>query len=318
MNLPPPVVNFCRANGYGEIRNSRALGGGCINNASRLDTEAGPLFLKFNSSAPPDMFEREAEGLNALADLSHPPGPLLSPEGREKGVPIQHDTPFPKGKGAGGLGLTPRIPHVLSFGTDFILQEFIAPTPRRSDFWETLGAQMAALHSVTSPQFGFEHDNYLGSTPQINTWEADGYKFFAGHRLRYQADLASRKRLLDPADLQRIDSLIARLPDLIPSQPASLIHGDLWSGNIHTGPQGEPVLIDPAAHYGWAEAELAMMTLFGVVPSAFFRAYESVRPLSPHCAERFDLYNLYHLLNHLNLFGESYAGSVRTILRRYA
>ncbi|MEK7276970.1 MAG: fructosamine kinase family protein, partial [Chloroflexota bacterium] len=124
MNLPPPVVNFCRANGYGEIRNSRALGGGCINNASRLDTDNGSLFLKVYTSAPPDMFEREAEGLVALA--------------------------APKAI---------RVPAVLCFGADFILQEYIEPALRRSDFWETLGAQLAALHSVTSPQFGFDHDN---------------------------------------------------------------------------------------------------------------------------------------------------------------
>ncbi len=321
MNLPLPVVNFCRANGYGEIRSSRALGGGCINNASQLDTEAGPLFLKLNPAAPPDMFEREAEGLNALAsaslDLSHPPGPPLSPEVGERGVSFRHDTPFPSGKGARGLGPTPHIPLVLSFGQDFILQEFIAPAPRQSNFWETLGAQLAALHSVTSPQFGFEHDNYLGRTPQINTWEEDGHRFFSEHRLRYQANLARRNHRLDSNTHSSLISLVSHISFLIPPQPASLLHGDLWSGNILSGPQGEPVLIDPAAHYGWAEAELAMMTLFGSVPSAFFGAYESVRPLAPGYKERFDLYNLYHLLNHLNLFGESYVGSVRAILRRY-
>nr|MBI2905296.1 fructosamine kinase family protein [Chloroflexota bacterium] len=92
-----------------------------------------------------------------------------------------------------------------------------------------------------------------------------------------------------------------------------------WGGNIHTGPQGEPALIDPATHYGWAEADLAMMTLFGGPPDSFFHAYASAsaRPLAPGYRERFDLYNLYHLLNHLNLFGEGYAGSVHSILRRY-
>jgi len=293
--LPPPVLDFCLTHGYGPIRRAVPLGGGCINNASRLDTDKGPLFLKTNSQAPPDMFEREAEGLAALT------------------VP-------------GG----PRLPKVLAVGQDFILQEFIAPGPRRGDgegnrwgdrkgrpYWETLGLQMAALHNVTSPRFGFTHDNYLGPTPQINDWEEDGYTFFAKQRLRYQAELAHRNGLLDSSDLQSLISLLPHLPSLLPPQPASILHGDLWSGNLHTDTQGGPVLIDPAAYYGWAEADLAMMALFGSPPDSFFRAYESVRPLTPGYRDRFDLYNLYHLLNHLNLFGQSYLGPIRAILRRY-
>ncbi|MBM4425460.1 MAG: fructosamine kinase family protein [Chloroflexi bacterium] len=283
MTLPPAVADYCRANGFGSIRRVTPLGGGCINNASRLDTDNGPLFLKVNDSTPPDMFEREAEGLSALAA----PNAI-------------------------------RVPKVLGAGPDFILQEFIEAGSRRSDFWETLGAQLAALHNTTSPQFGFDHDNYIGSTPQINIWEADGHNFFAAHRLRFQAELARRNGRLDLANYQLLITLLSKLPSLIPPQPASLLHGDLWSGNIHTGPNGEPVLIDPAAHYGWAEAELAMMTLFGSPPQSFFDAYESARPLAPGYRGRFDLYNLYHLLNHLNLFGESYGASVHAILQRYA
>jgi len=102
-----------------------------------------------------------------------------------------------------------------------------------------------------------------------------------------------------------------------PKQPASLIHGDLWGGNAMAGPQGEPAIIDPAAHYGWAEAELAMTTLFGAFPKNFYSAYQAVRPLAPGFTERFDLYNLYHLLNHLNLFGAGYLSQVTSVLRRY-
>lgn len=283
MNIPSPVKDFCRANGYGNIRRATPLGGGCVNNASRLDTDGGPLFLKVNDSTPPDMFEREAEGLIALAA----PNAI-------------------------------RVSKVLGVGSNFILQEFVEPGKRRADFWETLGQQIAALHNTISPRFGFPHDNYIGSTPQVNTWEDDGHTFFTEHRLRYQANLARRHRLLDPSTHVSLISLISRISSLIPPQPASLLHGDLWSGNLHTGPNGEPVLIDPAAHYGWAEADLAMMTLFGSPPDSFFRAYESVRPLTPGYRDRFDLYNLYHLLNHLNLFGESYGTSVRAILQRYA
>lgn len=287
MKIPLSVADYCRANGFGAIRRAQPIGGGSpnrgVNNAARLETDGGPLFLKVNPSAPADMFEREAEGLAAIA-----------------------------------VDGAPRVPKVLGVGPDYILQEHIEPSARRADFWETLGVQMARLHSVTSPRFGFAHNNYLGGTLQINKWEGDGYTFFAEHRLRYQAELARSRHVLEAADLRPIDSIIARLPQWIPPQPASLLHGDLWSGNVHTDERGQPTLIDPAAHYGWAEAELAMMTLFGSVPASFFGAYESVRPLDENYADRFGLYNLYHLLNHLNLFGRSYAGSVKAILKRFA
>ena len=292
--LPPSILDFCLTHGYGPIRRAIPLGGGCINNATRLDTDGGPLFLKTNAHTPPDMFEREAEGLAAL-------------------------TPSPTPIGRGELSESgPRIPKVLLVGRDFILQEYIEPGPRRANYWETLGAQMAALHNRTSLRFGFAHNNYLGPTPQINDWEENGYNFFGRHRLGYQAKLGASNKYLNSTDLRQAEALIRRLPELIPPQPASILHGDLWSGNLHSDSQGRPVLIDPAAYYGWAEADLAMMTLFGSPPDSFFHAYESVRPLTPGYRERFDLYNLYHLLNHLNLFAEGYVGSVRAILRRYS
>ena len=112
--------------------------------------------------------------------------------------------------------------------------------------------------------------------------------------------------------------MIERLPDLIPEQPASLIHGDLWSGNVIVGPQAEPVLVDPAAHFGWAEAELAMTILFGRFERAAYHAYEQVRALAPGYMQRAAIYNLYHLLNHLNLFGIGYLGRVQAVLKRYS
>ena len=289
--IPQPVVDFCSQNGYGKIRNATPLGGGCINNAARLETENGALFLKTNERCPSDMFEREAEGLNALAGFPSPAS--------ERGEAI-------------------RVPKVFLFSTNFVLLEYIESGSRKNNFWETLGEQLARLQLRTSPRFGFDHDNYIGYTPQINTWEEDGYKFFAEHRLLYQAELARKNHLLDSANYQLLITLLKKLPALIPPQPASLLHGDLWSGNIHTDEGGDPVLIDPATHYGWAEAELAMMNLFGSTPDKFFKAYESARPLESGYKERFDLYNLYHLLNHANLFGGSYGASVSAILKKYS
>ncbi len=145
----------------------------------------------------------------------------------------------------------------------------------------------------------------------------DGYAFFAEQRLIYQARLAFDSRLLDERETRRVAALAQRLPELIPEQPASLIHGDLWSGNAVTDSAGGPALIDPAAHYGWAEAELGMTSLFGGFPSRFYEAYDQDRSLQPGWRERLPLYNLYHLLNHLNLFGAGYLGQVRSILSRY-
>ncbi len=140
---------------------------------------------------------------------------------------------------------------------------------------------MAALHNFTAEQFGFDADNYIGSTPQPNPWTADGFEFYARHRFTFQAELATQRGLLSPQEASLAADLAARLPDLVPAQPASLLHGDLWSGNQIADSQGHPAIIDPAAYYGWAEADLAMMVLFGSPGSGFWEAYNEVRPLEP-------------------------------------
>jgi len=282
-DVPVAVQRWLEAQGYGAVSRVQPVGGGCINNGARLHTSGGAsFFLKTNATAPPDMFAREAEGLEALR----------VPDG-------------------------PRVPRPYVWGADFLLLEDLAPATPRVDFWETLGQRLAALHNHTGPAFGFAHDNYIGSTPQPNPWTDDGYAFFAEHRLGFQARLAFERGLLPADDVRRVERLAARLPDLVPPQPPSLIHGDLWHGNVIADAHGAPALIDPAAHYGWAEADLAMTALFGGFPERFYRAYEAARPLENGYRRRFGLYNLYHLLNHLNLFGAGYLGSVQRILRQW-
>lgn len=281
--IPDPVQTWLDKNGFGPVQVEQSVGGGCISNGKILTTQSGiSFFLKTNQNTPADMFAREAEGLVALR-----------------------------------LADGPTIPQPHLHGTDFILLEDLAPAPRRPDFWPTFGHQLAALHEHTDAQFGFEHDNYIGSTPQLNPWMKDGYTFFAEQRLLYQANLAQQRGLLGQSDTRAVENLVTQLTELIPIQPASLLHGDLWGGNAITNSQGEPAIIDPAAHYGWAEAELAMTTLFGAFPKAFYQAYEEVRPLEPGYYARFPIYNLYHLLNHLNIFGRGYLGQVQAILRRF-
>ena len=280
-DIPHQAADWLAENGFGAVTGSRAVGGGCIHNGRRLLCDTGrTAFLKTNAHVPADVFSTEAAGLRALAA----PGCI-------------------------------RIPEVYAVGERFLLLEDLAPAPHARDYWPRLGRDLAALHGVTRPEFGFAHDNYLGSTPQPNPRTPDGYAFFAEHRLRYQAEMAARRGLLPRADLQQVERLAGRLRSLVPEQPASLIHGDLWSGNILADAGGRPALIDPAAHYGWREAELAMMVLFGSPPEAFFEAYDEAAPLAPGYRTRFRIYNLYHLLNHVNLFGTGYLGQVQSILR---
>ena len=282
-----------------------ALGGGCINRTSRLIfDDGGSLVVKQNPSAPEDMFRAEATGLEQLAAVlaPRPSGPQVPPSSE----PQQQS-----------LG----IPAVHGFGPHFIVLEDLGQGHPAAGFWEALGAGLARLHSIESPRFGFPADNYCGITRQANPLTADGHEFFAEHRLLALGKCCGERGLLERRDMERLEYIASHLRRWIPEQPAVLIHGDLWSGNIHCCDNGQPALIDPAAYWGWAEADLAMTQLFGGFAPAFYRSYGEAaasRPgWKPDWEERCGLYNLYHLLNHLLLFGSSYLGQVRDVLGRY-
>lgn len=274
------------------IRSIHAVGGGYINIAQRIETGQDRYFLKWNSAGAPDLFLAEARGLGLLAATQ-----------------------------------TLRVPRVLHTAppTDstpaYILMEWLEPSVERELHQELLGRQLASLHQAgTAVAYGLDHDNYIGSTPQLNGWEADWVVFYRERRLRPQLELARRNGLLPAARQRSLDRLLARLDTWlvgVERRPA-LLHGDLWIGNVLIGPAGEPALIDPAVYYGDREAELAYTELFAGFGARFYRAYHEVWPLDAGYAERRDLYNLYHLLNHLNLFGEGYGPQVDMVLRRYA
>jgi fructosamine-3-kinase len=283
MQIPDQVIGWSKGEGMGEIVSRKPVSGGCINQGAVIVTEqGGSFFLKTNPDQPPDMFLREAEGLEALRV--------------ERG---------------------PRVPEVHLVGEKFLLLEDLQPAARGEGYWEVFGRGLAYLHRQTHEAYGFEHDNYLGSTLQVNSWMDNGFEFFAEHRLRYQVQLARQAGRISSGDAGRVESLADRLERYLPEQPPSLIHGDLWAGNAITDRDGQPAVIDPAVHYGWAEADLAMTELFGSHPDSFYRAYQEIRPLESGFRDRFPLYNLYHLLNHLNLFGRSYLGRVQAVLDRY-
>jgi fructosamine-3-kinase len=281
--IPVDVEQWLAEQDHGEVTHSEPAHGGCINHGVHLHTRSGGrFFLKVNPSAPQGMFACEAEGLQAL-------------------------------RAASAL----RVPQTCLVGAAFLLMEDLQPARRSPDYWTQFGHLLALQHQQVQVNFGFTSDNYLGSTPQPNSWEADGFTFFAEQRLLYQGRLAVQNQFFRAPQMRQLERLCSRLRDLIPAQPASLLHGDLWSGNALSDATGNPAVIDPAVYYGWAEAELGMTALFGGFPTQFYQAYQETRLLQPGWENRLEIYNLYHLLNHLNLFGMSYLADVSDILNRY-
>ncbi|MBT8145424.1 MAG: fructosamine kinase family protein [Gammaproteobacteria bacterium] len=278
-----PVEAWLRANLSSEIDRFEPVGGGCINDTGVVwQTTGERLFLKQHPDAPEDFFHAEACGLEAL-------------------------------RAATSL----RIPRVIHADSDFLLLEDLGNGSPVGNFWQLLGTGLAQLHSKTHRTFGLEQDNYCGRTPQRNTPSPDGFAFFASNRLNILAEQANGAGLMDSSDVRRVNRLAANLHEHIPAQPAVLIHGDLWSGNVHCDNEGVPALIDPACYRGWAEAELAMTVLFGGFQAEFYRAYEDASNIDRDWRERAPIYNLYHLLNHLVLFGTGYLGQVKNVLARY-
>jgi fructosamine-3-kinase len=213
---------------------------------------------------------------------------------------------------------TLRVPLVRALADDAIVLEDLGAGRADRTAWQRAGRALARLHRHTSATFGLDRDGWCGASAQLNTPMQDGYRFFAECRLRPQARRAYDGGRLTSADLTAVERLASDLPSRIPPQPASLVHGDLWTANFHACADGELALIDAAAvHYGWPETDLAMLTLFGEPPATLFAAYETEAGIDSGWRTRASLYNLYHLLNHLNLFGAVYLAGVRRVLRRH-
>jgi fructosamine-3-kinase len=210
---------------------------------------------------------------------------------------------------------TLRAPLVHARTPDTLVLEDLGLGHVDREAWQRAGHALAQLHATTSPTFGLDRDGWCGDSPQRNTPTADGWRFFAECRLLPQGQRAYDAGRLEQHDVAKLERLCLALPARIPEQPAALVHGDLWTANLHACADGELALIDAGAvHYGWAEADLAMLTLFGEPPPALFAAYEEAAGLDSSWRARAPVYNLYHLLNHLNLFGGGYLASVREAL----
>ncbi len=270
------------------IVKSSALGGGCIAYTRYLLTASGrELVVKKNTSAQMSM--KEANGLNEL----------------RKPAVI-------------------KIPEVVYADEQLLILEFIREGSRPGSFFSDFGRQLAQLHKYSAETYGFYEDNYIGSTPQINqakeAEKTDWATFYFNKRLLYQFELAEKNGFVDSTFKRLFSHLETCLPDILngSEEAPSLLHGDLWSGNFMVGSKGEPVLIDPAVYYGHREAELAMTHLFGGFDNHFYEAYHAEWPLKSGYKEREAVYTLYHVLNHLNIFGSGYRSQALDLMQQYA
>lgn len=271
------------------IADCQMMGTGSGHRLIRVETERRLYCFKWNARPAAGMFLAEAEGLRTLAGTNSVRVPQVFAANQEEN------------------------------GPGWVLMEWIETGRWGEMNWEGLGEGLAQMHSWGAKAYGFSSDNYLGAAPQHNAWDTDWVRFFAEQRLGFQRDWAAQKGCLPLERARRLDWLIAHLGDFlggVPRQP-SLLHGDLWGGNVLSARAGTAVLIDPAVYYGDREAEIAFTQLFGGFSARFYQAYQSTQPLDPGFHERVDLYNLYHLLNHLNLFGDGYGGAVDAVLHRY-
>lgn len=262
------------------------VAGGSISRCYRWASSSGPVFVKMGESAAASVLEAEAAGLAELA--------------RAQAV---------------------RVPRVLACGRSgaaaFLALEWLDAGPVNEESEERLGAGLAAQHSVTAPAFGWSRDNTIGSTPQANGTLTSWAEFFRERRLRPQLELAVANgfgALLEEPGGRLLGAVETLLATHRPQ--ASLLHGDLWGGNWLATLDREPVIFDPAVYYGDRETDLAMTRLFGGFGPRFYRAYTQAAPLPPGAQLRGELYNLYHVLNHANLFGGGYAASARRTIER--
>lgn len=268
------------------VQTVAAVGGGSIHHAFHFRAGQQAFFLKYNQADERSNFEAESRGLALLAAES----PM-------------------------------RIPRVWAVGHSgqyaWILMEYMESGLKGGAFWEALGRGLAVQHRSTAPAFGLDQPNYIGRLPQENGWLVDWPTFWVTKRLQPMERLARSQGLLDAFHSRKLERLYAQLPQLLPATQPSLLHGDLWSGNVMAGVGEVPILVDPAVYYGDREVDIAFSRLFGGFAPGFYEGYASEWPMEAGFEERIDLYNLYPLLVHLNLFGKGYLPDVESTLDFY-
>jgi len=288
MTLSTTIRNKIEEKSGTKIKSVSSVSGGCISSAYRITDENGNnYFLKCNPS-PKDLFIKESNGLTELkkADVI-------------------------------------RVPEVIDSNEEFLLTEFIASGSRSKNFFENFGRSFAQLHKYTGKKFGFYENNYIGSNPQLNipikSEENDWVAFYFNKRILFQFKLAEKNGYAKKELIEGISFLEKNIHKIIGDslEPPSLLHGDLWSGNYIIDENGNACLIDPAVYYGNREADLAMTKLFGGFSNEFYISYNDSYPLKEGYEYRENLYKLYHVLNHLNIFGTSYYSHVISLIKYY-
>jgi len=265
-----------------------SISGGCIHNAQKVSTDMGIYFIKLNKSSDVNMFKTEYSGLKLLSNAN------------------EIEVPSP-------------ITYGTANGQAYLLLEFINSQHRKKDFWIDFGQSMAHLHmNHKNDQYGLSYNNYIGRLDQFNDFRNDWLSFFIHQRLEVQLKLAFDNGYVNRNYLDQFERFYKILPDILPEEPPSLLHGDLWSGNFMTGEEGQPVIIDPAVYYGNREIELSFTKMFGGFDSIFYETYHEVYPLSPGFDNRVEVYNIYPYLVHVNLFGTSYLSGVDRVIKRYS
>lgn len=269
------------------ITSIHAASGGMINHTYIIRTNNSSFFVKWNDDpSSSDLFEKEADGLAALV------------QGKIK------------------------VPSVLGYGIIedryYLVLEHISKSNPVPHFWEDFGNKLADLHQCGADRFGWHIDNHIGKLHQENSWYDEWVDFFIDCRLEPQIKLAVDHRLLSTKTIVQFENLYPKLVSIFPPEKPALIHGDLWSGNFMIGEDGCAVVYDPAVYYGHREIELAFTRLFGGFDDRFYQAYNCSYKLSPGFEEREEIYNLYPLLVHVNLFGSSYLSGILRTLDRFS
>ena len=259
------------------IMDMQPVSGGCINNATKIITNYGNFFLKWNINASEKMFDTEVKGLELLR----------------------------KSK-------TIYIPQIIAYDHNYLMMEFIEKESPSNILWEEFGRDLSELHKVSNINFGLDHNNFIGSLPQDNKQQLSWSDFFINQRIIPQLSMGD----FSPDFIRDFDKLFLKIDALFPEEPSSLLHGDLWNGNF-IFLNNKTALIDPAVYFGSREMDIAMSKLFGGFHDQFYSSYNENYPLSEGWQERIDICNLYPLLVHVNLFGGGYYSQVKTILNRF-
>lgn len=278
------VVRQIAAQNGLECIEANPLSGGDINSVFLLNCIAESCVVKINQASKfPAMFEAEAKGLQLLEATK-----------------------------------SFKIPKVIALGEmdsySYLIIEYISPGRPSTNYWHDFAEKLTALHKTSQPQFGLDHDNYIGSLTQYNKPAATASEFYILQRLEPQLKLAIEKGF----SFSNLDRFFKNIAEVITNEVPALIHGDLWNGNYLISEKGNAVLIDPAVAYAPREMDLAMMQLFGGFPSEVFSTYIEIFPLTENWKERISLWQLYYLLVHLNLFGVGYLSQVKNIIKKYS